>query len=273
MFDDNIKEADLDRLCQALFNLAKLRWGIGITIGVLAVLVAPTAFLLDFPRWIGLTVAATMSAVGFGLRWWSEYVRGDANKLLTANDLASVSHPLDRTLIANICAKYVRLVSKIPREKKEDRPYAEAVGDPSTELLIARLRESAWWTAQLASKVKMLICVPSCLAALAMLVSFVAADSMSLRTYAMSICAIILLDMAYLGSRYSRLSRGSERSFLRLSAMLDGARVSEREALIGASQYQLERDSGPLIPSWVWCRWRPSLNAAWGPLSRRTEVT
>ena len=267
MYND-MEEAELRRLHQALFDTAKLRWGIGMTIGVLAIIVAPAAFLFDYPRWIGLTTATTMSAIGFGLRWWSEYVRADADKLLTTTDLISAGFPPDNILVASVRAKYVRIARKTSQEeRREGGPYNEATGDPSIELLVIRMRESAWWTAQLAAKARTLICIPGCLAALAILVSYVAADSISLRTYAMSICVVILLDMLYLGSRYGRLSKGSEMSFSRLSMLLNDAGASEHEALVEAVQYHSKRDSSPLVPTWVWCLWRSSLNCAWMPLS------
>ena len=265
--DNTVVEVDVDRLRKALFGAAKWRWGTGVILGHTAVIVVPVALWLDHPRWIGLTIAATMSVLGTVLRWWSESVRGDADRLHRANEMCSIGQPTDPVLVSDIMVTYPRLVCRIPRKKNEDDPYFEAQGDPSTDLLVLRLRESARWTEKLATKAKRLSYFFGCISAIAISASFVAANSVEVRAYAMAICAIVLVDIFHLGSRYGNLAASCARAYSRLDTLHGNADLTEREALIEANSYQSARDAGPLIPGWIWWLSRKDLQAAWKPLS------
>ena len=264
--DNSVVELDIERLRKALFDAAKRRWGAGVVLGHMAVIVVPAALWFDCPRWIGLTVAATMSVLGTLLRWYSESVRGNADRLHRAYELCSMGQPIDPALTSDLMAAYPRLVSRI-RRMNDDGPYYDSEGDPSIELLVSRLRESAWWTDKLAAKVKKLSYFFGCIAAIAILASFVVPDSVEVRAYAMAICVIVVVDIFHLGWRYGNLSAACARAYSRLDALHGKAGLTEREAIAEASGYQSARDAGPLIPGWIWKLSRKKLNAAWRPLS------
>ena len=266
--DNSVVELDMERLRKVLFDAAKLRWGTGVVLGHMAAVVVPAALWFDYSRWTGLTVAAAMSVLGTLLRWYSESVRGNADRLHRAYELSSTGQPIDPALTSDLMAAYPRLIGRI-RRMKNDGPYYDAKGDPSIQLLVSRLRESAWWTDKLAATAKRLSYYFGCIVAITILVSFVVvADSVEVRAYAMVICAIVVVDIFHLGWRYGNLSAACARAYSRLDALHGKAGLTEREAITEANGYQSARDAGPLIPGWIWKLSRKKLNAAWRPLSR-----
>lgn len=263
-----VSSPDVDRLRQALFATAKRRWGSGVLLGYIAVVTVPVALWLDHPRWVGLSMAAAMSVLGICLRWWSASVRGYADRLLRANDLLSIGQPRDPVLDSDIMAAYPRLVRRVRRKRAKDEPYHTAKGTPSTELLVKRTRESAWWTDKLATKAKKWSYGLACVVAILVPVSFVSAASVEVRAYAMAILAVVLVDTLHLGYQYGRLAKSCEGAFHSLTTLLDRADLTERQALIEVGAYQSARDAGPLIPSWIWWWSRSDEQEAWDVLER-----
>ena len=262
---------DDDGLRQALFSAAKWRWGWGLGLGYVAAVAVPLAIWLHVPRWIGLSLAAATTVLGSGLRWWSASFRLHANSLLRDYELSSVGHPRDRVLSSHILAAHPRIVRKAARPGVERTPYHEARGHASTELLVGRMRESAWWTEKLASKAMNWSYALGCVAILLVLVSFASAGSVGVRVHATAILLVVLVGILQLGWQYGQLAKTSGRAFSTLDALLVKCDLSEREALMEVSKYQTARDAAPLIPDWLWRLYRRDLQDAWTLLSASHE--
>lgn len=267
----HVGKLDMDFLRQLLFGAAKWRWSCGVFLGYITLVIVPVALWLDYPRWIGLSIAATATVLGTCLRWWSASFRGHADSLLRNNDLLSIGHPHDPELESHIMATHPRIVRRAQRNEVEEEPYHDAQGSPSPNLLVERMRESAWWTEKLATKARKWSYGFGCAVAIVVPVSFVSADSMEVRAYAMAILIIVLVDIFHLGFQYGQLAKSCSKAFSSLHTLLARSDLTEREALIETSGYQAARDTGPLIPGWIWLFSRCGLQRAWAPLSATDE--
>lgn len=254
---------DVDSLRQALFGAAKWRWGSGVFLGYVAVIIVPVTLWLDYPRWIGLSVAATTTVLGTCLRWWSASFRGHADSLLRDIDLSSIGHPRDPKLESNIMAAHPRIVRRARGKEAESERYHRAQGSPSPSLLTERMSESAWWTEQLATRAKQWSYALGCAVATMVPISFVAADDIEVRAYAMAILVIVLVDMFHLAFQYGQLASSCARTSSSLDALLSRSDLAEREALIEAGKYQSARDAGPLILNVIWLLYRRDVQDAW----------
>ena len=260
---------NLSGLRTALLTAAKMRWGMGVTIGYLAVFVVPVAILLDNDRWIGpaIAAAAAVSIMGTLLRWWSDSIRGNAEKLQRANELwTGIGQPIDCAMIADMRSQYSQFIERAQKIEKYQNDYFEVCGNPSPNLLIVQLRESAWWTYQLATTARKMVYIGSCVA-LAISLSVIFADSILVRFYGIAICSIILIDIFYLGFRFGKLAMESNSSFQELDSLRHRIDLTDRQAAISAANYQFARGAGPLIPDWLWKISRGKLQKAWTPLS------
>ena len=256
----------IEKLAQVLFGSAKRRWGWALGLGYAAIGVVPVALLLEGEKWLALTSAAVVSLGSAALRWWSEAVRGDADRLHRMHDiLVGLGHPLDREVIADVEARYSRLIARKGTVCPSPWPYFDAAGLPSSRLLVVNMRESSWWTAQLADTAKRIVYVAASVATVVP-VCFVLADSMLVRAYGITICLVVLMDLFHLGVRYGHLSTACIRAFSELGNLAKDDKLSERQALLAATHYHFVRRGGPLIPQWLWQRRRERLNAVWVPL-------
>jgi len=267
--NERAASSNLNGLRSALLTAAKTRWGIGVTIGYLAVFVVPVAVLLNNERWLGFAIAtaAVVSIVGALLRWWSDSIRGSAEQIQRANELwTGIGQPIDCAMIADMRSQYSQFVERAKNIEQYQDDYFEVYGDPSPHLLVVQLRESAWWTYQLATTARKMVNIGSC-AALAVSLSVIFADSTLVRIYGLAISSIILIDVFYLGFRFGKLATASNASFRNLDALMRSTDVTDRQAVISAANYQFARGGGPLIPDWLWRIHRAKLQKAWKPLS------
>ena len=260
---------NLNGLRSVLFTAAKRWWGIGLIIGYLASLIMPVTIYFDFKeKWLGAIIAILLSIIGKMLRWKSDSIRGSADLLHRANELSTgIGHPVDPTMIANIRSRYHRFIDKAREMEKEQDDYYEERGTPSPRLLLAHLRESAWWTTQLAATAKKVIYTGTFIVLLPVFISIILADSMLVRVYVFAISVIILIDMFYLGIRFGKLETDCHDAFKYLNDLVNKSNLTDREAVICATSYQIVRSTGPLVPDWLRKYRRNQLQAAWKPLS------
>ena len=158
-------------------------------------------------------------------------------------------------------------MGKAQQEEENQIDYYEENGNPSPYLLVKQLRESAWWTTQLAITAKWCIYMGIFFALLISLPIILFVDSMVVRAYGLAVCAIILVDMSYLGCRFGKLGVDCMGAFQDLDKLKDRRDLTIEQAVISATNYQIVRGTGPLIPGWL-RKWRRSqLQEAWKPLS------
>ena len=258
----------IEALAQVLFSSAKLRWGWAVWTSYSAVGIVPVAFLLDGEKWPALVAAAVVSLVAAALRWWSEAVRGDADRLHRMHDISvSLGQLPDREVVADVEARRSRLTASVGTVGPPQSGYFEATDTPSPHLLVVNMRESSWWTAQLADTAKRIVYVTTSVASVVPFCLLVLADSVLLRAYGITICVVVLMDMFHLGVSYGRLSTACNSAFSEFGALAKDDALSERHALLAATNYHFIRRGGPLVPDWLWRIRRKKLNTVWEQLT------
>ena len=244
------------RLRRRLFTVAKVRWGFGVAFGYLAVIAIPVSVFADWPQWTGPCVAALLSIVGKVLTWYSDSIRRDADWLHKQNELAlGLAHSVDETTLAAIQSRYSRHHRSLRSNELDEADYYQAKGTPSPSLLVRMLRESSWWTQELARKASWTVGLTlSSIVALSLIAVIVVArvenSPVLLTVYALSVCVILATDTAYLAARYRALSAAARESFGALDALNTSGSVKEGLALTVVADYQMARANGPLVPDW-----------------------
>ena len=257
-----------------LFKATKRWWGSGIIIGYSAIFIVPIVILFDLKgKWssavmVAAAIAIVLSIIGKLFMWRSDSFRGIADKLHRANELCTgLGHSIDPILIADVKSRYPGFMGKAQQEEENQIDYYEENGNPSPYLLVKQLRESAWWTTQLAITAKWCIYMGISVALFISLPIILFVDSTVVRAYGLAVCAIILVDILYLGSRFGKLGVDCMGAFQDLDKLKDRRDLTIEQAVISATNYQIVRGTGPLIPGWLW-KWRRSqLQEAWKPLS------
>ena len=246
---------ELNGIRGCLFSAAKGRWGFALCCSYLAIVTVPTILCVipSLPRWTGAVVAAFFAIAARLLHWWSDTVRSDAERLHRQNEYArGIGLAVEASTIATIKAKYSRLEKKWSARQRADAKYYESSGNPSPRLLALMMRESAWWTQQLAAKAANFTLVTATLSTavsmflLATVVPDLAGSSTPFTLYALAVCIIVSLDLFYLGFRYIVLSTSAEQAFSQLDAL--ELESDEKSVIVAAGNYQLARQVGPLIP-------------------------
>lgn len=269
--------AELDGVRVCLFSVAKARWGLALLCSYLAIVTVP-AFVLGMsgsPRWLAPAVAAAFAIAARLFQWWSDTARGDAETLHRQSEYArGIGLTVDAATVATIKAKHSFLEKKWLARQSGEAGYYELDDDPSPRLLALMLRESAWWTQQLAAKASKFILATATLSTvgsillLAIVVPDVPEPSTPFKLYAFAVCVIVSVDLFYLGVRYQALSSTAKEAFSQLSSL--ESENDEKKVIAAAGNYQIARQVGPLIPDWT-RRWhRNKLQRIWDrTLSRR----
>ena len=272
-------ERNLDGLHQLrtfVFSRAKLWWGSGVAFGYLATLAVPTAWLVGWQGLEGPLTAAVLAIFGRVSVWRSESYREDAEwTLRTIEFNRGIGYEIDAAKLADVRSKYPLGLEK-PGGSIGDDDYYEASDDPSYALLIEMIRESSWWTGQLAKKASKIVFIATVFVVLAstfvVVLGGLEADGQAAasfasdvlrRGYGLAICAIVLLDTLNLGMKYRRLSVAAGESTKRLDALLAQGDECIVRVMNAVSDYQSARKEGPLIPD-RFKRWHEkSLQGVW----------
>lgn len=258
----------LEELRGRLFSAAKRRWGLGVACAYLAIAAVPMAAITEAPDWLGPCVAGALAVAGRWLAWRSDLVRSYAEWLHRANELKrGIGRPSDPKAISDLKATFSGYGDKMRHRVNNVEGYYEADGPPCTRLLARMLRESSWWTQQLASKAcKWAGFATAVVAAISVGVvvgvAHSAESSVLLTVYAVVICLVVSSESAILAMRYRQLRSAAGEAFARLDL------YSKREpedglALTAASDYQMARANGPLIPDWFKRRYELALQETW----------
>ena len=254
---------DLEGLRSALFSSAKKLWGFGLAAAYSAVLVVPGFLFLQLPRWTGAIVALLLAITGLLFRARSDAIRGDAEALHRANELSrGLGYPIAPSVISDLRHRYSHLGSEAKDRQDRQAGYYDRGGEPSTGLLTAMLHESAWWTSRLAATARNRICMAAAIGFSAPVAVLLSDLDHVVRAYGALACAVMLIDLVSLGWRYEKLRAGSSLSFEAFD-QVDLTGMEERDAIILATNYQMVRASGPLVPDWLWKRQRERLQDAW----------
>ena len=237
----------------------------------------PLAWLVGWQEWAGPLTAVVLAISGRASNWWSEGYRGDAEWTIRTIELnRGIGYEVDAAQLAELRSKYFRALQR-HRGRGGHAHYYEASGDSSNALLIKMVRESAWWTAQLAKKASKCVLAASGLVVLASILTIalgvLEADGEAVasfwsevfrRGYGLAIFAVVLLDTLNLSMKYHRLGVAAGESMKQLTALLDRVDdICAARVLSAVFDYQSARREGPLIPDWFKRRHEVLLQTVW----------
>lgn len=261
--DERQSTPDLEGLRSALFSSAKKFWGFGLAAAYSAVLVVPGFLFLQLPRWTGAIVALLLVIAGLFFRARSDAIRGDAEVLHRANELSrGLGYPIAPSVISDLRHRYSDLGSAAKDRQERQAGYYDRDGEPSAGLLTAMLHESAWWTSRLAATARNRIYMAATIGFSGPVAILLSDLDHIVRAYGALACTVMLTDLVSLGWRYEKLRVGSSLSFEAFD-QVDWTEMEERDAIILATNYQMVRASGPLVPDWLWKRQGERLQDAW----------
>lgn len=251
-----------------LFSVAKFLWGIGILLSYTAILIVPFSSLCEWTEWLGPFTAALIGILSKLLLRSAEGYRRDAEELLRADELLrGIGHPIDRGRVATIKARYSAILRRFANKRSSEVSYYEAEGPPSLSLLVKQLRESSWWTEQLAAKVKTWIITFTwiiLLSAIALVIfSSTTISSLFVKMYSLAVCLLISIDLLNLVFQYANLKAGAQVAFNEFNLLSKKPNPDANSTLITVLNYQFLRSTAPPIFTSLKLLYSKRLQTAW----------
>ena len=264
-------KATVWQLMSLIFRKSNNLLTLGLVLSILAVIIAQLISILSSTSpWIVGAFSALISISGRILIWKSEPLRADAEELLRATEYnIGLGFPIDESRLADLRVKYDRLFKPGWTQeirKKGSFDTKERIGSLR---FIEMIRESSWWSYQLASKLKrkilwMVILVIIFLILFRPFSAFISCeDSLSTHAFTSIICIIISVEFFYLFYKYHLFEKAARDSYGRLTGLRNDNRIDEKKSLMLAMKYQLERSNCPPLPSWLWRCYQKTLNDVW----------
>ena len=240
----------------SLFSRAKFLWGFGLAYGYLAIVSVPLYLFLKGPTWIGPCSALGCAIVSRVLYFFSSKVHSDAQWLLRQTEFErGLGWAIDSANLAALQSRYPRIRLEARGSKAEEEGYYEYSGPPSPLTLVKMLRESAWWSEQLATKATIWVgfasgIVVSAAIAAVIAVARVEGSPIAPVFYALAVCLIVCLDTVFLAMRYRSSATLAKKCFDHMCALTKAGHVEDDRMLAAVGDYQLYRADRPLIPDW-----------------------
>jgi hypothetical protein len=263
---------NLSQLDDRLFTSAKRWFAAGVTsrfatagVGLLAII---PEFALAAPFVIApLAVAAEACTLR------SDLVKSRADRILKMIEMSDgFGWEADKTALADILATVPQKFEEPSKEIHNRFASREPAG---AERAFDNLKESAWWTQQLALiTFKWLALIVTCLvgASISFLVfaTITVVSTQSRVTVARVVTAVLITvfsaGLVKLTYAYHLLYERSKYAVMRITAMRNSDELARRIGVL--YEYQNARSSGPLIPDSVYRLKRSRLNALWQLQSR-----
>ncbi|MYF29882.1 MAG: hypothetical protein F4169_13695 [Gammaproteobacteria bacterium] len=199
----------------------------------------------------------------------SNQTHSDAQWLLRQNEFfQGLGWPIDSATFAALQSKHSRLGSKARKRQAEEKGYYEELGSSSALALVKMLRESAWWSQRLATEASKSVGIVSgivVLVAIAAVVSVarIEGSPVTPTLYALAVCLIVCLDTVLLALRYRYSAAAAKECFDQLRVLTNTDCADDDRVLATIADYQLRRESWPLIPDWFMKRHKRTLQNIW----------
>src|SRR5438132_796340 len=131
----------------AWLSVAKMWWGVSLTVQILASLGAALAVLLGSVPAAGALVLGIASIGGLLGRWQSDVLRQRAELLLRHIELEDgLGWKVSPKLIADSLSRGIAVAKSASAREREQANFYASSRAPGTLRALDNLRESAWWT-------------------------------------------------------------------------------------------------------------------------------
>jgi hypothetical protein len=253
------------------FSRAKSWWGISLGAQVVASLAGALSVLIDRASSevaLGVGLAAVLGSAGL---WRSESLRHRAELLLRHFELEDAfGWIVESKILADNLSKAIPLAAKAATRAQEQGGFFASDQPAGPIRALDNLRESAWWTQQLAWFMGQVTAVgAAALGLLALWSLLIAANAVGSNPLQVSNVVTAVIALVFAGNLvrlpidYFGLSADASEYDQKSSELIRSGNVTERDALRLLSDYQLTRATAPLIPDWAWRARRQSLNTIW----------
>lgn len=266
------KNINLEKLMQAQFDSAKFWLMLATVCGVGIVLIDIFVIFSNQLSKVLAMVVAILIILNAVFVWWSDKLREHAETILRKFETYnSLGWGINAREIANILAESSNTVKQAARSA-EEYIYFTSEENKSPKKLLENLEESAWWSKNLARRMAKYvgtfgIAVMS-LSFLSLVIalqsSLPSATSDSIAKIIISIIVFMFsggyIRMAFDYNSFANQANKTEEAAFRLQTENE---ISDIDAIKLLHDYQIDRATSPLLPSWLWKVMNKELNELW----------
>jgi hypothetical protein len=264
---------DLDDIRNLLFKKAEFWWGISLILAVamlafsIAVLLIDSARLIAFSGLLGMLLPVVIT-------WSRETSTANMIKADKCRRLILFSDGLDEEIPPNELAQ-VRAwaIGNVLEGAPYVKPYYSSEKSPGPRRLADILTESAYFTEYLASKLKLYLVVLFVASLVVAIVILSLADVISgaqhasliliAKSVSVFIAFLISGDFLLLAKKFGDLRQSANEIFMRCARLRETEDISRHEIQCLADDYSVALLQAAPIPSWLYQKFRDSLNRAY----------
>ena len=268
----NSQNINLEKFMQAQFNAAKA-WQSGATLcGAIILLINIVVTVTNQLSAILAIVAALLTLLNALALGRSDRLRGAAEETLRKFEMyKALGWRISSREIADLLAAAPKAI-KEAASSKEQFEYFSSMSDAGPIKLLENLEESAWWSKHQAKRMAMYTGATGVIVLLIVLGSLVATLQITTlqSTAEITAKAAILVILFMISGGYVRLAfdyelfaRQAEKAETQAHQLRKSGQMTEVEAIKLLHDYQIDRATSPLLPSWLWQMVQNELNALW----------
>lgn len=263
---------NLRTACNYLFKISKRWWGISWALKILTFVLALAAvFLTDTSIYVPIGVVV-VSYLSEALNIYASDFRGQAEALSRKIDFRnSFNWKIKDTEIADVIQKLPDSFDDISTTEEDD-VYFTSNEEFGWKRAMQNLQESAWYTKNLAKKMKrycfiISVSIPSvCMVSL--LIIILSKNVTEQQTFAVRITTATLLLLVSSGllqftKNYDGLMKKAEAAESQSTNLLESTKDETFPAIRAFNEYHLAKASAPPLPDWLWCWNEKKLNRNW----------
>jgi hypothetical protein len=264
---------NLRNACDYLFKITKKWWGISWALKILTFLLGLAAiFLTDTSIYVPIGVVV-VSYISEALNIYASDYRGQAESLSRKIDLRnSFNWKIKDTEIADVMQRLPDSFDDISTTEEDDVYFTSSEGT-GWKRAMQNLQESAWYTKNLAKKMKLYcfigsVSIPSvCLVSLLLII--LNKNVTEQQTFAVRITTATLLLLVSSGllqftKSYDNLIKKAEAAETQATNLLESTKDETFPAIRAFNEYHLAKALAPPLPDWLWNRNEEKLNKNWG---------
>lgn len=264
---------DPRKLTEALFNRAKLWWGLSLTLKVCSLIIG-VGFALIFPSFeYGALITLGVYAAAECVIWRSDVLKSLAESIKRKVEFQNAfGWSISRAEISDLLASRIpsSIKKKIPPPNDTDNYFASHA-NPGPSRALENTQESAWWSWHLATflwkycfgLVAILIIISIIVLLITLNAGFDHTKQVMIgRIVTATLTLLFSIGIARLGISYYNFNKQSENTVHRTELLIERG-CDEISAIKTLHEYQLARSTAPFIPSWLHWLKNTELNNLW----------
>ncbi len=269
-------------LCRSLFERSK-RWGVAaLSCGLCVFALGVIVILFEVIPKIAPFLIALLSVASEIFHWQSNRIKDMAEAILRKLDWRdSFGWQISRDEMSDWLVRVPSSIKKKLPTADPGQEYFASGEDVGPKRAIENLQESAWWSKHMAERAAQICLWTTCIivaSSLAILIISIQTirdfDTLSNigRVVTSAIVIIFSRGLFRLTVSYYKFSREAEHVEVRAKHLIGSGPIDEIQVIKLVYEYQLNRATAPLIPTWVWKSKRADLNELWREYRQQSGV-